>query len=310
MEKSSREDPSARLQEAALPMLVTSFPSGVRDFLLVHPSERSAFEALHPLRLLELDRTARLIERLAYRDSSLALVIALCRLLVPCLRYRGSGRHLVVEPWALADLRGETLSADVPTSFARELSTEQAAEFQAIRTGQQPPEGSLAELFWTAQTDLPALQLIFDDPELGQLAKALYFFLVPDGHCLAEIDPQASAAQVEQLRAEGFASLQLDLPSRRLRPAFRKLLAVTVRYASQLTGTIAEELIGQRLRQACRPELNEAEKELLVVCHYRIGASAGVPRLCQPCGTVGTRLTQPWHTEAETRRNDSGGQLG
>jgi hypothetical protein len=120
-------------------------------------------------------------------------------------------------------------------------------------------------LFWTAQTDLPALPLIFDDPELGQLAKALYFFLVPDGQGLAEIDPQALAARVEHLRAEGFASLQLDLPSRRLQPAFRKLLAVTVCYASQLTGTVAEELIGQRLRQACRPELNEAEKELLAL---------------------------------------------
>ena len=79
--------------ETSVPMLVTTFPTGIRDFLLLQPAQDGAFEALHPLKLLELNRTARLIERVAREQESLALVMALCRLLVPCLRYRGSGRH-------------------------------------------------------------------------------------------------------------------------------------------------------------------------------------------------------------------------
>jgi len=223
--------------ETSVPMLVTTFPSGIRDFLLLQPAQDGAFEALHPLKLLELNRTARLIERVAREQESLALVMALCRLLVPCLRYRGSGRHLLVEPWSMTDLRGESLPVDARTEFARELSVEQAREFQAITTGQKPAEGSLAELFWDAQTNLPALPPAFDDLDLGRLAKALYFFLVPNARQL---------------------------------PSFRKLLAVTVRYSSQLTGAVAEEWVAQRLRRAHRCPVNQAEKELLTL---RYGAS-------------------------------------
>jgi hypothetical protein len=251
------------LEETALKLVVTTFPCGTRDFLLVQPCVDSGVEVLHPLQLLELDRTARVIERVKQRQTSLALVIALCRLLVPCLRYRGSGRHLVAEPWALADLRGESLPVDVRTPLARELSAEQADEFQAVTAGQWPPEGSLAELFWAAQTDLPALPPVFNDPELGRLAKALYFYLIPEGQGLVEAYSPALVNRVEKLRAEGFASLQLGIPPRHLQPAFRKLLAVTVRYTSQLTGAVAEELINQRLHQARRPRLTPAEKEVL-----------------------------------------------
>jgi hypothetical protein len=256
--------------ETSVPMLVTTFPSGIRDFLLLQPAQDGAFEALHPLKLLELNRTARLIERVAREQESLALVMALCRLLVPCLRYRGSGRHLLVEPWSMTDLRGESLPVDARTEFARELSVEQAREFQAITTGQKPAEGSLAELFWDAQTNLPALPPAFDDLDLGRLAKALYFFLVPKGHGLVEVDAPSLAAKVERLRAQGFAPLELGIPARQLRPSFRKLLAVTVRYSSQLTGAVAEEWVAQRLRRAHRCPVNQAEKELLTL---RYGAS-------------------------------------
>jgi hypothetical protein len=251
------------LKETDLSLVVTTFPCGTRDFLLVQPREGGVVEALHPLRLLELDRAALLIGRVAQQRGPLAIVIALCRLLVPSLRYRGSGRHLVVEPWALADLRGESLPADVPTQLARALAEDQAGDFEAVTTGQLPPEGSLAELFWAALTDLPALLPTFEDPELSRLAKALYFFLVPEGQDFAEVDPPALATRVEQLRAEGFAPLQLGIPARRLQAAFRKLLAVTVRFAGQLTGAVAEGLIGQRLRQAGDLGLTSAEGEML-----------------------------------------------
>jgi hypothetical protein len=257
-------------EETSFSFLVTTFPSGTRDFLLVHRGDDGVYEAAHSLHLLALDRTAQRIERVRRKQGPLALVIALCRLLVPCLRYRGSGRHLVVEGWSLADLRGESLPADVRTQLARELSAEQAEEFQAVTTGQQAPEGSLAELFWAAVTNLPALPAQFDDPELGRVAKALYLHLVPEGRGMADVDWKALAARVERLRADGFAPLKLDIPARRLQPAFRKLLAVTVRYASQLSGAVAEELVAQFLRQVRRPRLNPAEKEVLAL---RYGAS-------------------------------------
>ncbi|OAI53252.1 hypothetical protein AYO44_04275 [Planctomycetaceae bacterium SCGC AG-212-F19] len=97
------------------------------------------------------------------------------------------------------------------------------------------------------------------------MAKALYFFLVPEGQGMVGVDPPVLVARVEQLRAEGFAPLKLRIQPRRLQSAFRKLLAVTVRYASQLTGAIAEELIGERLHQARRARLDPREKDLLTL---------------------------------------------
>src|SRR5579871_1329652 len=113
-------------------MIVTPFPCKARDFLFVQRQEDGSLQAIHPLEILALDRAAKRIESVGQKDAPLALVLALCRLLVPCLRYRGSGRHLVVEPWSQADLRGESIPADVRTTFAKELSAEQAKDFRAV----------------------------------------------------------------------------------------------------------------------------------------------------------------------------------
>jgi hypothetical protein len=259
-----------RRNEKDLSLQVTTFPSGARDFLLARPAGDGTFEATHPLELLALDRVAQLIDRVGRKQPALALVMALCRLLVPCLRYRGSGRHLVVEPWSVADLRGESLPADVRTTFAQELSAEQADAYRALTTGEAPPEGSLPELFWAAHTALPALPTTFEGPDLGRLAKALYLHLVPPGEGMTEVDSAALTTKVEACRKAGFAPLQLRISARKLQPLFRKLLAVTVRYASQLTGAAAEELIARRLRQAGRPAPAGAEQEMLAL---RFGAS-------------------------------------
>src|SRR5262245_7718538 len=136
---------------------------------------------MHPLELLGLDATAQLITNTGRQHPELALVLALCRLLVPSLKYRGSGRHLVVEAWTEDDIRGETLAVDVPTQFARELSAAQAEDFRVVVAGEKPPEGSLPELFWSTQTALPVLPPTFEDSLLGRLAHALYFHLVPEG---------------------------------------------------------------------------------------------------------------------------------
>src|SRR5256885_13162725 len=99
--------------------VVTVFPSKARDFVLVRPQADGSLQAVHPLEILALDRTAEKIASVGQGRPPLALVLALCRLLVPCLRYRGSGRHLVVEPWSQADLCGESMPGDVRTTLAK-----------------------------------------------------------------------------------------------------------------------------------------------------------------------------------------------
>ena len=118
---------------------LTTFPGGTRDFTLARRVPGGAFEPLRPADLLALDRAAEMIEGVGRKRPDLALVLALCRLLLPCLAYRGSDRHLVAEPWSEADLRGETIPAGVPTTFARELSAQQAEDWHAVAAGARRP---------------------------------------------------------------------------------------------------------------------------------------------------------------------------
>jgi hypothetical protein len=128
-----------KLEQREIEAVVTTFPSGIRDFLFVTREPDGSVRAVHPLDLLSLDRTAWLIERVKQRQPALGLNLALCRLLVPCLQYRGSGRHLVVENWSVEDVQGQTLPADVHTQLAHELSIEQAMEYRVVVGGTAPP---------------------------------------------------------------------------------------------------------------------------------------------------------------------------
>lgn len=253
------------LHEDMLWMVETTFPSRARDFLFVRLADDGSFQALNPLEVLALDRTAKKIAVLGRDQPPLALVLALCRLLVPSLQYRGSGRHLVVEPWSLEDLCGQSLVRDVPTTLARELSAEQAEMFRAVTAGEAPPTESLAELFWQTQTNLPALPAVFEDADFGKLAKALYFHVVPEGQDLIEAEGRALTAQVEALRKQNFVALNTGISSRKMPALFRKLLAVTVRYSSQLTGSVVEDMINERLHNERKPALTEIEKEMLAI---------------------------------------------
>ena len=57
MESTEVDSPS----EGAIRPVIVRFPSGVRDFLLVTRAEDGVFQAIHPLDLLALERTARKI---------------------------------------------------------------------------------------------------------------------------------------------------------------------------------------------------------------------------------------------------------
>ncbi|HWW85287.1 MAG TPA: hypothetical protein VNZ26_16875 [Vicinamibacterales bacterium] len=140
--------------------------------------------------------------------------------------------------------------------------------------GQRPPEGSLAEAFWEAQADLPFLPEQFDDPELGRFAKAMYRFLVPPGAGIAEVSTSEISSKVNGLRKTGFTRLALGRSPRHLNKLFRKLLAVTVKFCSQLTGEVAAELVRDYLHHypalAGGPTaLSDDERSLL---DFRYGA--------------------------------------
>jgi hypothetical protein len=255
------------LHEATIAIIESGFPSGPRDFCLVQLTASGDQEPIWPLDLLGLERTAALIARLGREQPALGCRLALARLLVPYLRCRGSGRHLVIDTGTAADLRGETLYEDTRTQFALDLAREQAAAWQGVVSGERPPEGTLAELVWTSRTELPALPDTFTDADLSRFAQALYSHLVSEGDGMAEVSVADVIARLEACRAAGFRSLGLKLPARTCGRLLVKLLAVAVRWGSQLAGAVAEELVTERLRHQATPPaaitLTAAERDLL-----------------------------------------------
>lgn len=262
------------LNEAQLYLDMHVSPAGVRDFAFRRPGPDGGLQLVHPLELLGLERAADRIEEVGQQDQALALNLALARVLVPCLQYRGSGRHLVVEPWSEEDCRGASLAADSRTPLAADLAAVQAREFELVASGQLPPAGSLAELFWQCQTALPLLPNQFDDPDLGRFARALYFYLVPAGEGRAELRGADVVRQVERAKAAKFAALELDLPPRKRLQLFKVLLAVAVRWASQLTGALARRLVIRYLEYdpETRPHATLTDDEQAML-ELRYGAS-------------------------------------
>lgn len=256
------------LHESQLYLDILGSRSGPRDFTLRRPDADGHLLLVHPLELLGLDRAAEVIAQVAKENPARALPLALCRLLVPCLQYRGCGRHLVVEAWSEEDRCGASLSADSRTPLANDLAAEQARELELVSTGQQPLTGSLAKLFWETQTELPLLPDQFDDADLGRFAKALYLFLVPDGEGMAELRVADIVRKIDQAKAAKFAGLELDLPPRRRLHMFKGLLAVAVRWASQLTGEVARQLVLQRHQEMGEPTTLTAAEQAMLELRY------------------------------------------
>ena len=129
---------------------------------------------------------------------------------------------------------------DTRTQLARKLSADQAESYRAVTAGEKPPEGSLADLFWASQTALPALPDAFDDPEMGRLAKRTLLPPRAAGQGMAEVSHRRPL-RPRSIRSgrPDFAALDLDIPPDGFAEHFRRLLAVTVRYVSQLTGQVA-----------------------------------------------------------------------
>ena len=104
------------LERSQLVVEVFQFRAGARDFV-IRRQIGGDVQDINPMELLGLPEAARIIDRFASQQPSLALIFALARLLVPCLEYRGNRRHLVVEEWTDADFRGEALYAGTRTDM-------------------------------------------------------------------------------------------------------------------------------------------------------------------------------------------------
>lgn len=272
-----------RIQESDIHVIVTGFPSGIRDFCLVRPIESGTFVPVEPLAMLGLDRTAAVIRRLAERgQESLAMNVALCRLLVPQLAYRGSGRHLAVEEYNEDDLRGMTLRGREDNLFARDLSVAQADDWQLVTGGERPEHDSLADLAWRSFTLLPQLEDEFQDAELSAFTRAMYSCLIPSGDGFEDVSQSEISTRISRCRQSGFEELNLPFPRRRLNQLFRRILAITLRWSGQLTGVVTEELIRDRSQSYDDPELGRlvsAREQDLLALRY------GAPRILSDINT-------------------------
>jgi hypothetical protein len=268
----NRGDPG---DEDDISIIPTVLPGGTRDFLILRQETADNWRLIPPVELLSLNRVARTIARIQESRPDLGHNLALARLLIWNLKFRGSGRHFAAEPWTEEDLRGTALPADVRTDLACELSAEQSREYLEITTGQQRLAGATSELFWRAVVDLPRLPPTFDDPDLGRFAKTLYLHLVPHEDGMVDVSPSEVAAKVNACWNSEFASLGLNAQARDLRKVFRRLLSLTVQWAGQLVGAAAEGVVLAKKAAGNRP-LSDREKRLLELRYGACPALGGV----------------------------------
>jgi hypothetical protein len=255
------------LQETDVRLHINRFSCGTRDFIFYTIPESNVMEIIHPMELLGLKMAVTILKLHGKDDPDQALILSLARLLIPCLEYRGNRRHIVNEGWDDLDLRGETLYEDTRTVLARELAAEQAAEYQVVQSGEYPTENSLAQIFWEAHTELPDLPDVFVDPEMSRLTNMLYYSLVPKGEESAEIATSELIQRVMTHWNDCFRAFDLETPVRERRKLFKKVLAASIRFASQMNEDVAKALIFKRLgeqhRSRDRETFTPAEKSLL-----------------------------------------------
>jgi hypothetical protein len=260
--------------------------TGTRDFVIRRQVDAQV-EDINPMQLLGLPEATRIIERFRSQHPAQALVLALVRLLVACLEYRGNRRHLVVEEWGTEDLRGEALSAGTRTDHARDRADEQAEQYRVVTTGELPPAGSLAEIFWAAHTELPWLPGTFEDANLGAFARALYFELVPEGEGVFDVDGPALQSRIGRLWRTHFADLDIPIASRERRPLFRRLMAATIRLASQVNLWVAKLVIFDFLRHGSGhygPDEFAADEQSLLELRYGACRALGDINIGLLCG--------------------------
>jgi hypothetical protein len=239
----------------------STFPNGVRDFVLHRRTDEHALRVLNPLELLGTNMAVRVLQGAGRLSAENAAQFSLSRLLVQCLEYRGNTRHLIVEEWDDGDLRGERLFEGNRTEFARDCSVQQARRYQLVMSGAEAPLLPGEHLYWGAFSTLPGVQDVFEDSDLGDLAIKLLARIEGDGNGNATIDIHWLRTLIKQAWTDHFSDFELDVSKRARRDLFKKLMSVAVRQASTLMRQIAYALTLQKLAPRLRENFQLTERE-------------------------------------------------
>lgn len=242
------------------------FPGGLRDFEFnFSEAGESDHDAERPLPFLLTDRASWLLERIEPAQPVVARQIFLSQILSNCLIYRSNKRHLVVEPWGQNEIDGTALRTGSQSLFRRDLSREQADEFRLVTTGEAPPAGSLAEVFWDAHVTTPRIPDVFDDPQMGEMALSLLELLNPNDDRRNELHVSRIRSTISDLWSNHFSDLDLIIRLRERRNVFKRLMSATIRLASQFNGKIARLYVLDIIRggEFGSDDINDRESKLL-----------------------------------------------
>ena len=246
-------------------MLIRVFPNGCRDFVFQF---WSSTDEVHPtgvaLPFLYTELAPLLVERVEQSDPECSRLIFLAQILVNCLIYRGNRRHLVVESWDQNDLEGNSLR-NTPSQIRMDLAREQCDEFRLVSTGESPPTGTLAEVFWDAHVTTPRLPAVFEDAQMGEMALAILRHLNPNERTQNELAVTEIRSAIDALWQSHFDDLGLAIPTRETRRVFKRLMSAAIRYASQFNGIIARTCVIQSIGSGDfgSTEVSEREERLL-----------------------------------------------
>ena len=225
---------------------VQVFPNGTRDFQFVFPETEEATGRALPF--LFTDRAPWLLERIEAVKPHAAKQVFLAQLLSSCLEYRGNRRHLVVENWGQKEIDGTSIKSGT-NIFRKNLSLEQADEFRMVMSGQLPPSGTLAEVFWDAHVTTPRLPNVFEDELMGDMATALLNKLNPNSVLRKELRTSQIRSAISSMWSNEFSELNLSISKRERRPVFKRLMSATIRFASQFNGEVARVYVLDNIRR-------------------------------------------------------------
>lgn len=247
-------------------VLLCVFPGGLRDFQFVFSESGEGGQATgQPLPFLFTERAPWLLERMEPTQPVVARQVFLSQILINCLVYRGNKRHLVVEPWGQNEIDGTALRIGAQSLLRRDLSREQADEFRLVTTGESPPAGSLAEVFWDAHVTTPRIPDVFDDPQMGEMALALLTLFNPNVEQRNELQISNIRSTIAGLWSNEFSDLELTIPRRERTIVFKRLMSATIRFASQFNGQVAMVYVLDIIRNGefGSEDISERESKLL-----------------------------------------------
>ena len=241
---------------------VQVFPNGTRDFQFVFPETEEATGSALPF--LFTDCAPWLLERIEQETPQVAKQVFLAQLLSCCLEYRGNRRHLVVENWGQREIDGSSIRSG-SDNFRRQLSLEQAEEFRLVTSGQLPPSGTLAEVFWDAHVTTPRLPNVFEDELMGEMAIALLNVLNPISESRNELRTSQIRSTIWRMWSEEFSDFDLNASKRERRPVFKRLMSATIRFASQFNGEVARVYVLDSIRRGeiGSTDISSAENKLI-----------------------------------------------